>query len=69
MRPGILHGVRPPQVPPPGHPPNPGGPQGPGGGRAPPPGPPEEEPHPHLIQEDHRALEVKVEDHHPALPA
>ena len=38
-RPGILHGVRSPPVPPPGHLPNPGGPQGPGGGRAPPPGP------------------------------
>ena len=39
-RPGILHGVRPPPVPQPGHLPNPGGPQGSGGGRAPPPGPP-----------------------------
>ena len=36
MRPGILHGVRPPPVPPLGQLPNPGGPQGPGGSRAPP---------------------------------
>ena len=66
MRPGILHGVRPPPVPPPGQLPNPGGPQGPGGDRAPHQAPQEEEPHPHQIQEDHKALEVEVVDHHQA---